>query len=95
LSSSSNYNNNNNDDSSSNDDDSDAAAADDDDDDDEGKPVFIALYGMYTVKLNELKAIVKVNLHTGQSGVADKTSFESMGRGCQLPGNKETQEAYL
>jgi hypothetical protein len=38
---------------------------------------FRALYGMYTVKLNEPKAIVKVNVQAGQSGTVNKISLES------------------
>jgi hypothetical protein len=42
----------------------------------DGKPHFRALYGMYTVKLNELKAIFKVSAQAGQNGVVNKTSVE-------------------
>jgi hypothetical protein len=31
----------------------------------EGKPLFSALYGIYTVTLNELKAVLKVNAQAG------------------------------
>jgi hypothetical protein len=40
----------------------------------DGKPFFNALYGMYTVTLNELKA---VSAQAKQSGAANKTSSES------------------
>jgi hypothetical protein len=42
----------------------------------DGKPIFSALYGMYTVTLNELKAVLKVSAQAGRSGV-NKTSVES------------------
>jgi hypothetical protein len=35
----------------------------------DGKPLFSAIYNMYTVTLNELKAILKVRAQPGQSGV--------------------------
>jgi hypothetical protein len=34
----------------------------------EEKPLYSALYGMYTFTLNELKAVVKANKKAGQSG---------------------------
>jgi hypothetical protein len=43
----------------------------------DGKSLFSALYGMYTVTLKELVAILKVNAQEGQSGVMNKTSLES------------------
>jgi hypothetical protein len=42
-----------------------------------GKPLFRELYGMYTVTLNELKAVIKVNAQAGQSGAVCKISVES------------------
>jgi hypothetical protein len=42
-----------------------------------GKPLFSALYGLCTVTLNELKAVIKVNAQAGQSGEVKKTSVES------------------
>jgi arabinogalactan endo-1,4-beta-galactosidase len=41
------------------------------------KPLFSALYGMYTVTLNELKVVLKVSAQTAQSGVVNETSDES------------------
>jgi hypothetical protein len=41
------------------------------------KPLFSALYGMYTVTLNELKAVLKVSAQAGQSEGVNKTSVES------------------
>jgi hypothetical protein len=43
----------------------------------DGKLLFSALYGMYTVTLKELQAVLKVNTQTGQSGAVNKTSVES------------------
>jgi hypothetical protein len=43
----------------------------------DGKPLFGTLY-MYTVTLNELKAILKVSAQAGQSGSVNKTLVESM-----------------
>jgi hypothetical protein len=40
------------------------------------KPLFGALYGMYTVTLNELKAVMKVSAQAGQNGGVNKTSVE-------------------
>jgi hypothetical protein len=42
------------------------------------KPLFSILCGMYTVTLNELKAILKVGAQAGQIGAVNKTSVESM-----------------
>jgi aryl-phospho-beta-D-glucosidase BglC (GH1 family) len=39
----------------------------------DGKPLFSTLYGVYTVTLNELKAIFKVNAQARQSGAVNKT----------------------
>jgi hypothetical protein len=43
----------------------------------EGKPLFSPLCGIYTLQLNELKAVLKVNAQAGQCGAVTKTSFES------------------
>jgi hypothetical protein len=43
----------------------------------EGKLLFSALYSMYTVTVNELKAILKVNAQAGNSGPVNKTTLES------------------
>jgi hypothetical protein len=42
------------------------------------KLLFSTLCGMYTVTLNELKAILKVSAQAGQSGVVNKILVESM-----------------
>jgi hypothetical protein len=42
----------------------------------DGKPLFSALYGMYTVILNEMKAVLKVSALAGQSGTVYKTLVE-------------------
>jgi hypothetical protein len=44
----------------------------------DGKPLLSALYGMYMLTLNELKAVLKVSAQAGQSGVVNETSVESM-----------------
>jgi hypothetical protein len=41
------------------------------------KPLFSALYGMYAVTLNELKAVLMVSAQAGQSDAVNKTSVES------------------
>jgi dsDNA-specific endonuclease/ATPase MutS2 len=43
----------------------------------DGKTLSSALYGMYAVTLNELKAILKVSAQVGQSDAVNKTSVES------------------
>jgi hypothetical protein len=43
----------------------------------EGNPLFSALYGIYTLTLNELKAVLKVNAQAGQCGAVTTTSLES------------------
>jgi hypothetical protein len=43
----------------------------------EGKPLFGGLYGIYTLTLNELKAVLKVNAQEGQCRAVTKTSLES------------------
>jgi hypothetical protein len=43
----------------------------------EGKPLFIALYVIYTVTFDELKAVLKVNAQAGLSGTVTETSLES------------------
>jgi hypothetical protein len=45
------------------------------------KPLFSALYGMYTVMMNELKAFLKVSAQAGQSGIMNKTSKEPTAQG--------------
>jgi hypothetical protein len=44
----------------------------------DGKPLFGALFGMHTVTLNELKAMMNVSAQAGRSGIVNKTSVESM-----------------
>jgi hypothetical protein len=41
------------------------------------KPVYSALYDMYAVTLNELKAVSKVSAQEVQSGAVNKTSVKS------------------
>jgi hypothetical protein len=41
------------------------------------KSLFSALYGMYTVTLNELKAVLKESAQAKQSDAVNKTSLES------------------
>jgi hypothetical protein len=43
-----------------------------------GKPLFSSLYSIYTLTLNELKAVLKVNAQGGQSGALTETSLESV-----------------
>jgi hypothetical protein len=43
----------------------------------QGKLLFSALYGIYTLTLNELKAVLKVKAQTGKCGAVTKTSLES------------------
>jgi hypothetical protein len=43
----------------------------------EGNPLFSALYGIYTLTLNKLKAVLKVNAQAGQCGAVTTTSLES------------------
>jgi hypothetical protein len=59
----------------------------------ERKPLFSALYDIYTVTLNELKAVLKVNTQGGRSGAVNKTSLESTAQDDDF--QEETQEAYL
>jgi hypothetical protein len=40
-----------------------------------GKSLFSAVYGVFILTLNELKAIVKMNAQAGQCGAVTKTSF--------------------
>jgi hypothetical protein len=44
----------------------------------DGKQLFSAVYGMYAITLNEMKAVLKVSAQAGQSGAVNKTSVESM-----------------
>jgi hypothetical protein len=43
-----------------------------------GKPLCSALYGMYIVMINELKAFLMVSAQAEQTGVMNKTSVEPM-----------------
>jgi hypothetical protein len=43
-----------------------------------GKPHFSVLYGLYTLTLNELKAVLKVSAQAGRNGAVNKTLVESM-----------------
>jgi hypothetical protein len=43
----------------------------------DGKPLYSAIYSMYTVTLNELRTLLKVSSQAGQSGAGNKTSVES------------------
>jgi hypothetical protein len=56
----------------------------------QGKPLYNALCGMYTVKQNELKIVLKVSAQAGQSGVVNKTSVELMAQGDDF---KEVRDA--
>jgi hypothetical protein len=40
----------------------------------DGKPLLSALYGIYMVTMNELKAVLKVNAQAGQRGAVNRTS---------------------
>jgi hypothetical protein len=60
----------------------------------EGKPLFSALYGMYTVTLNELKAVIKVTAQAGRSSAMNRTSVESTAQDDTFREVK-TQETYL
>jgi hypothetical protein len=42
----------------------------------DGKSLFSAHYGMYAVTLNEVKAILKVNVQEGECGALDKILLE-------------------
>jgi hypothetical protein len=44
----------------------------------DGKPLFRALNGMYTVTLKETKGIIMVSARAGQSGAVNKTSVKSI-----------------
>jgi hypothetical protein len=44
----------------------------------DGKPLFRALYSMYTLTLKTLQAVLKLSTQTGQSGAVNKTTLESM-----------------
>jgi hypothetical protein len=43
----------------------------------EGKRLFSALYGIYKLTLNELKAVLKMKAQAGKCGAVTKTSLES------------------
>jgi hypothetical protein len=53
----------------------------------DGKPQFSALYGMYTITMTELKAILKMCAQAGQSGVVNRTSVEIKGRNRNISNN--------
>jgi hypothetical protein len=61
----------------------------------DGKPLFSALYDMYTITLNGLKVVLKMSAQAGQSGAVNKTSVESTAQDDDFHEVKETQEAYL
>jgi hypothetical protein len=46
----------------------------------DGKPLFRALYGIFTVTLNEPKAVLKVSAQTGQSGVVKELQWKQQAR---------------
>jgi hypothetical protein len=46
----------------------------------DGKPLFSALCDVYTVTLNELKAVPKVSAQAGQSGALNKTQWNQRPR---------------
>jgi hypothetical protein len=57
--------------------------------------LFSALYGMYAVKLNELKTIFKGEC-TGRTKLYSEQNLSGInGPGRRLPKGKEPQEAYL
>jgi hypothetical protein len=58
----------------------------------DGKPLFSALYGVYTVTLIELKG---VSVQEEQSGAVNKISSESTAKDDDLREIKTTQNAYL
>jgi hypothetical protein len=60
----------------------------------DGKPLCSTLYGMYTVTLTELKAVLKVC--TDRTKWCSEQNFSGInGPGRRFPGSKGTQEAYL
>jgi hypothetical protein len=63
----------------------------------EGKPLFSALYVIYTLTLNKLKAVLKVKAQAGKCGAVTKASLKSAAHDddFQEVKRKETQEAYL
>jgi hypothetical protein len=44
------------------------------------KPVFSAVYGMYTVTLKELKGVLKISAQAGHIEAVNKASVESTGQ---------------
>jgi hypothetical protein len=60
-----------------------------------GKPILSALYGMFTVTLNELKDALKGSAQARKSGAVNKTSLESTAQDDDFWEVKEAQEAYL
>jgi hypothetical protein len=49
------------------------------------------LYGMYTVTLNKLRAILKMSVQAGQSGVVNKSSVESTAQDDDFRGVKRSK----
>jgi hypothetical protein len=50
---------------------------------------------MYTVTLNELKAVLNVSAQAGQSGSVKENLSGINGPGWRIPGSKEMEEATL
>jgi hypothetical protein len=50
---------------------------------------------MYTVTLNELKAVLNLNAYAGQSGTVNKTSAEPTAQDDDYHEIKETEKADL
>jgi hypothetical protein len=44
----------------------------------DGRPIFSALYGMYAVTLNNLKAVLEVSVKAGQSGAVSKPQWNQL-----------------
>jgi hypothetical protein len=67
----------------------------------DGKPLYSILYGMYTITLNKLQAVLKVNTLAGQNGAMNETSLESTSQDddfqevkrCKRYTSNETSEA--
>jgi hypothetical protein len=51
----------------------------------DGKPLLSALYRIYIVILNELKAVLKVSVQAGQRDIVNKTPVESKAQDEGLP----------
>jgi hypothetical protein len=58
------------------------------------KPLYSALYGMYTVTQNELKAIMKVSAQAIQSGGVNKTSVQSTAQNGDFREVKTRKRSY-